>query len=274
MTEPAVLVTRRASMAVLTLNRPAERNPLNAELSEALLAELRAVLADDAVRSVAIAANGPAYSAGGDLRQMKDLAQLPAEEAYAWPEAIVELHQLATRSPKPLVALVDGPAYAGGMGLAGMCDIVLATRRATFAVPEVRIGLFPMIIVAPLVRALPRKLLLDMMLTGRPIDVAEADKAGFLARVCDDTDALWAAADDYAGMFAGTSPQAVRLGRRAYALLADMPHQQALDAAQFLNLAFFLGSDLPEGAAAFLEKRRPAWVPEPAPEHTPDPPRT
>lgn len=263
MTQPAVLTSRRASMAVLTLNRPEERNPLNGELSESLLAELRIALADDDVRSVAIAADGPAYSAGGDLRQMKELAALPAEEAYAWPEAIVELHRVAVKAAKPLVAVVDGPAYAGGMGLAGMCDVVLASRRASFAMPEVRIGLFPMIIVAPLSRSLPRKLLLDLMLTGRAMDVDEADKVGFLARVCDDTDGLWAAADDYAAMFAETSPRAVRLGRRAFALLSDMPAEQALDAAQFLNLTFFLGTDLPEGAAAFLEKRPPRWVREP-----------
>jgi enoyl-CoA hydratase/carnithine racemase len=191
---------------------------------------------------------------------MKELASLPAEEAFAWPEAIVELHRVALRAPKPLVALVDGPAYAGGMGLAGLCDVVLATRRASFAMPEVRVGLFPMIIVAPLVRALPRKLVLDLMLTGRPMDADEAYRAGLLARVCDDVDALWAAADDYAGMFATTSPQAVRLGRRAFGLLADLPAEQALDAAQFLNLTFFLGSDLPEGAEAFLQKRPPRWI--------------
>jgi enoyl-CoA hydratase/carnithine racemase len=260
-TEP-VLVSRRGTMAVLTLDRPEERNPLNAELSEALVVALEAALGDDEVRSVAIAASGPAFSAGGDLRQMKELADLPAERAYAWPDAIVELHKIALRAAKPLVALVDGPAYAGGMGLAGMCDVVLATRRAGFATTEVRIGLFPMIIVAPLVRALPRKLVLDLMFTGRTLTAEDAERVGFVARVCEDTEALWAAADEYAAMFARTSPTAVRLGRRAFGLLADMPAEQALDAAQFLNLAFFLGSDLPEGAAAFLEKRPPRWIKE------------
>lgn len=259
MSDP-VLVSTRGSMTVLTLNRPEARNPLNGELSDALLVALTAALADDSTRSVAIAADGAAFSAGGDLRQMKELASMPAEQAWAWPQSIVDLHRLALRAPKPLVALVDGPAYAGGMGLAGMCDVILASRRATFAMPEIKIGLFPMIIVAPLVRALPRKLVMDLMLTGRPMGVEEADKAGFLARVCDDTDGLWAAADEYAAMFADTSPLAVRLGRRAFAHLADLPADQALDAAQFLNLPFFLGSDLPEGAAAFLEKRPPSWI--------------
>lgn len=259
MTEP-VTVTRRGPLAVLTLDRPDERNPLDREMSAALLAAMGQAMADPDPRAVAIAANGPAFCAGGDLRQMKVLAEQPAEKAYAWPEDIVALHKAALDAPKPLIALVDGPAYAGGMGLAGMCDVVLATERARFAMPEVRMGLFPMIIVAHLARALPRKLLLDLMLTGRPIDAAEAHRSGFVNRVCDGPDELWKAADEYGQWFAATSPEAVRLGRRAFALLADMPAAQALDAAQFLNLAFFLGSELSEGASAFLEKRAPAWV--------------
>jgi enoyl-CoA hydratase/carnithine racemase len=256
---PPVVVSRRGSMAVLTLNRPADRNPLDRELSAALLVAMDAAMADPDVRAVAIAAEGPAFCAGGDLRQLKDLRTMPAEQAYAWPADIVALHRAALVAPKPMIALVDGPAYAGGMGLAGICDVLLVTERARFAMPEIRMGLFPMIIVAHLARAMPRKLLLDLMLTGRPIDAAEAYRAGFVTRVCDGTDELWRAADEYAGWFAATSPLAARLGRRAFALLADLPAGQALDAAQFLNLTFFLGSDLAEGATAFLEKRPPAW---------------
>jgi enoyl-CoA hydratase/carnithine racemase len=255
-----VVVSRRGPLAVLTLDRPDERNPLDQEMSAALLASMADAMADPDVRAVAIAANGPAFCAGGDLRQMKVLAEQPAEQAYAWPEDIVALHKAALDAPKPMIALVDGPAYAGGMGLAGLCDILLATERARFAMPEIRMGLFPMIIVAHLARAVPRKLLLDLMLTGRPIDAAEAHRAGFVNRVCDGPDGLWQAADEYAAMFAATSPLAARLGRRAFTLLADLPAHQALDAAQFLNLTFFLGSDLAEGATAFLDKRPPAWV--------------
>jgi enoyl-CoA hydratase/carnithine racemase len=256
----AVAVTRRASMAVVTLNRPESRNPLDPELSTALLAAVRAAMADEAVRSVAIAAEGPAFSAGGDLRQMRHLAASPAPTAHGWPDAIVELHQLALQAPKPLVALVDGPAYAGGMGLAGICDVVLATPRASFALPEVRIGLFPMIVVAHLARSLPRKVLLEMMMTGQPLSVDDGYRLGFVARICADTEALHAEADRYAGWFADAAPDAIRLGRKAFAVLADLPAPQALDAAQLFNLAFFLGEELPEGAAAFLEKRSPRWA--------------
>jgi enoyl-CoA hydratase/carnithine racemase len=247
-------------MVVVTLNRPESRNPLDPELSSELLGAVRDAMVDDAVRSVAIAAEGSAFSAGGDLRQMRHLAASPAPAAHGWPSAIVELHQLALQAPKPLVALVDGPAYAGGMGLAGICDVVLATPRASFALPEVRIGLFPMIVVAHLARSLPRKVLLEMMMTGQPLSVDDAHRLGFVARICPDAEALQAQADRYAGWFADAAPDAIRLGRKAFAVLADLPAPQALDAAQLFNLAFFLGDALPEGAGAFLEKRPPAWV--------------
>ena len=259
MSDP-VVVSRRGSMAVLTLNRPESRNPLDLELSTALLVAVREAMVDEAVRSVAIAAEGLAFSAGGDLRQMRHLAESSAPAAHGWPSAIVELHQLALQAPKPLVALVDGPAYAGWMGLAGICDVVLATPRASFALPEVRIGLFPMIVVAHLARSLPRKVLLEMMMTGQPLSVDDAYRLGFVARVCTDTKALYAEADRYASWFTDAAPDAIRLGRKAFGVLADMPAPQALDAAQLFNLAFFLGEELPEGAGAFLDKRRPAWV--------------
>lgn len=256
----AVLVARRGSLELLTLNRPDARNPLDPELSSALLGEVKRAMADPEVRSVDIAAKGNAFCAGGDLRQMRDLAQSPAATAYAWPGAIVELHHLALAASKPLVALVDGPAYAGGFGLAGLCDVVLATPRASFALPEVRMGLFPMIVVAHLVRSLPRKVLLELMLTGRPLSVDDAHRLGFVSHLCADADGLLAEADRYAGYFAEAAPDAVRLGRTAFGPLADLPAAQALDTAQFLNLAFFLGDELPVGAAAFLAKRPPPWA--------------
>jgi enoyl-CoA hydratase/carnithine racemase len=189
---------------------------------------------------------------------------MASEDALNWPAAIVELHQRVLVAGKPVIAAVDGPAFAGGMGLAGMCDVILATRRARFAMPEVKIGLFPMIIVAHLARSLPRKALLEMMLTGDPIDAEEAFRLGFVNRVVEDAPALEAEVQDYARRFAQVSPAAVRMGRRAFTLMADMPAHQALEAAQFFNLALFYGDDLREGADAFLNKRPPGWTAPPS----------
>jgi len=255
-----VRVTRRGGLAVVTLARPATRNALDESMARALLAAVEEACADPTARAVAIAADGPAFCAGGDLRAMTAARAGGGQAAYTWAQPIVDLHRLALRADKPLIALVDGPAYAGGMGLAGLCDIVIATEAAKFAMPEVKVGLFPMIIVAHLSRSLPRKLLLDLMLTGRDLDAETAQRVGFVNRVVPDAEGLWAAADEYAAWFAATGPEAVRLGRRAFTLLSDLPAGQALDAAQFLNVPFFLGRELAEGTDAFVSGRAPDWV--------------
>lgn len=247
-------------MAVLTLNRPDERNPLDQTSSAALRDALRAVMDDSAVRSVAITGAGKAFCAGGNLRQMAEFKQVSAEDALEWPRAIVDLHQDMLNAPKPVIAAVNGAAYAGGMGLAGMCDILVATRSARFAMSEVKLGLFPMIIVAHLARSIPRKILLEMMMTGQPLSAEDAYRFGFVNRVCE-PDELDEILMHYAELFEQVSPSALRLGRRAFTLLADMPAHQALDAAQFLNLPFFFSDDLEEGTRAFLDKRSPKWIP-------------
>lgn len=258
-----VSVSRRGSMAVVTLTAAARRNPLDRVTAEHLRDAVAAQFADASVRSLAITGAGAAFSAGGDLRQMGEFHAGSGTTAYEWPGAIVDLHQLVLRAPVPVIAAVNGAALAGGLGLAGMCDIVLAVRTAVFGTPEVKVGLFPMIIVAQLCRSLPRKVLYEMMLTGEPIDAEEAYRLGFVNHLYDSVAELDEALDVYAARFDKVAPDAVRLGRRAFTLLADLPASQALDAAQFLNVPFFLGDELQEGANAFLERRPPRWSPSP-----------
>jgi enoyl-CoA hydratase/carnithine racemase len=257
--ESNVLVERDGTLGRITLNRPQARNPMDRATAEGILDGLRVLLAEPDVRSVVISGRGEAFCAGGDLGQMGQLHALSGIEAYEWPAPIVEAQRLMLKAEKPVMAAVNGPAYAGGMGLAGMCDIVLAVRWATFAMPEVRIGLFPMIIVAQLARSLPRKRLLEMMLTGDPIDAEDAHALGFVNRVAADSAELEEHVQEYARKFDKVSPAAVRLGRRAFNLMADITADQALEAAQFLNVSLFLGDDFKEGAAAFLDKRKPRW---------------
>jgi enoyl-CoA hydratase/carnithine racemase len=256
-----ILFERDGSLGRITLNRPEARNPLDRVSAGEVLAALELHFADPQVRSVVIAGAGKAFCAGGDLEEMKRFPTMSPTDAYAWPEPIIAAHELMLRAAKPVIAAVNGPAYAGGMGLAGMCDIIVATRRASFGMPEVKIGLFPMIIVAHLSRSLPRKKLLEMMLTGDPIDAEEGYRLGFVNRLVEGPEELEAAVAEYAAKFERAAPGAVRLGRRTFALMADMPADQALRAAQFLNLPFFAGEDFAEGTAAFFEKRPPAWTP-------------
>ena len=171
---------------------------------------------------------GNTFCAGGDLQEMKRLGAMSPAEGYSWPEPIIAAHELMLRADKPVIAAVHGPALAGGMGLAGMCDVILATRAARFGMPEVKIGLFPMIIVAHLARSIPRKRLLEMMLTGEPIDAEEGFRVGFVNRVVAGPEELDAAVEEYARLFERVAPNAVRLGRRAFALMADLTADQAL----------------------------------------------
>ena len=249
------------SLGRIHLNRPDARNPLNKQSAAEILAALKQHFADPAVCSLVISAEGDAYCAGGDLRQMKAFGSMPPTEAYAWPEDIVRAHKLMLNAPKPVIAAVDGPAAAGGMGLAGMCDILVATRRAKFSMPEVRVGLFPMIIVAHLSRALPRKILMEMMFTGDSLSAEDAKALGFVNRLAEDRDEMEKIVRSYAETFEKTAPTAMAMGRKCFTLLADLPASQALDAAQFLNLPFFFGEELQEGAESFLERRKPQWRP-------------
>ncbi|GAA2411295.1 enoyl-CoA hydratase/isomerase family protein [Actinomadura vinacea] len=256
-----VEVRREDSLGWIVLDQPERRNPLDRATAEGVTAAFRTHFADPDVRSVVVTGSGSAFCAGGDLRQMGAFSEMGTAAAFEWPEPIVELHRLVLRADKPIIAAVNGPAYAGGMGLAGMCDILLAVRGARFAMPEIKVGIFPMIIVAHLCRALPRKRLLEMMFTGEPMGAEEAHALGFVNRLYDSADELAEGVRDFAGKLERVSPYAARLGRRAFGLLADMPADQAVDAAQFLVMPFHLGEDIKEGAAAFLDGREPSWVP-------------
>lgn len=257
-----IRVEVKASLGLITLNRPDLRNPLDQLGARELLRALDLLFEDGRVRSIAITGAGSAFCAGGNLNQMKNLTKIGTEAAFNWPAPIIALNQRMLTAPKPVIAAVNGPAYAGGLGLAGMCDIVLAVERARFATPEVKVGNFPMIIVAYLAQGLPRKVLMEMMFTGDPISADEAKQLGFVNRVYADVDAMHEGLQDYARRLAKASPDALRLGRRTFALLSEMSPDRALDAAQFMLMPFHLGADVAEGADAFLEKRKPSWEPE------------
>jgi enoyl-CoA hydratase/carnithine racemase len=260
MTFSNIATEQLGSLGLITLNRPESRNPLDRTTATELLAAFNGYFEDPEVRSVAVTGAGDAFCAGGDLRQMERFSQMPAAEAFDWPEPIIALNRMMLQAPKPVIAAVNGPSYAGGMGLAGMCDVVLATRNVRFALPEVKVGIFPMIIVAQLCRSIPRKHLLEMMFTGEPLSAEEGHRVGFVNRLYDTREEMMAAVGDYARKFEKASPDAIRLGRRTFALLSEMSADQALDAAQFFLMPFHLGEDIKEGANAFLERRRPSWV--------------
>lgn len=239
----------------LTLNRPDKRNPIGPATCGELVHALAAAGADDAVRVVVITGAGAVFSAGGDLAAMQGGADGGDVPAASLPELLEAMHGLG----KPIVAMVNGHALAGGLGLVVACDLVVAADTAQLGTTEIALGLWPMMITAELTRSVGRKRVLEMMLTGRRLDAAEALAAGLATRVVPAAE-LEAATATLTAELAARSPTAMRLGLRAFYAAQDLAYGEQL---RFLEreLAGVLATDdAAEGIAAFLGKRPPVWT--------------
>jgi enoyl-CoA hydratase/carnithine racemase len=159
---------------------------------------------------------------------------------------------------KPTVARVRGYALAGGFGLALACDFVVASDDAQFGTPEINVGLWPYMITVPLLRSMPPKKVLELMLTGRRVDAAEADRIGFVTRVVP-VDELDAATAELTATLASKSPAIVKLGRDAFYAVLDLNARDALRHLHPLLTITSMSEDTAEGIAAFAEKREPQW---------------
>lgn len=243
-------------VATLTLNRPAARNALSTGLMAALQTELDAIAADRSVRVVVIAANGPAFCAGHDLREVRGS---PTRDAY---EALFaqcsKLMLSITRLPQPVIARVHATATAAGCQLVATCDLAVAAESARFATPGVNIGLFcstPMVAVS---RNLGRKQVMEMLLTGEMIDAQTARAGGLINKAVAD-DALDDAVAAYCTQIASKSALTLKIGKEAFYRQLDMPLEDAYDFASETMVTNMLARDAEEGIDAFLEKRAPEW---------------
>ncbi len=242
--------------AVLTIDDPERRNPISADVIRDMLDAVRRLGDDPAVRvAVVTGAGDRAFSAGGDLAGGFFDAPL---EGHGDRGALADLFRTFRRCPKPIVARVNGHALAGGFGLAAACDIVIAVDRATFGTPEVNVGLWPMMISAVLQRLMPARAALDLMLTGRRIDAAEAQRLGVVSQVVP-AEELDAAVDATVAALLALSPAVLALGKAAFYAVEDMPLDAALDHLQTGLTAVAMTEDAPEGMRAFIEKRAPQW---------------
>lgn len=252
-----LLQANEAGLAILTLNRPAARNSLSHALMTAMEEALKDIAHDSSVRVVIIAANGPAFCAGHDLKEMR------ANSNRAYFEALFQqcsrLMQTIVALPKPVIAQVQGIATAAGCQLVASCDLAIASDEARFATPGVNIGLFCSTPMVALSRAVGRKAAMEMLLTGDAIDAAEARRIGLVNRVvapqdlADETRAL-------ARRIAGKSPLALSIGKEAFYKQAEMPLDAAYDYAAEVMTRNMLARDAAEGIDAFLEKRAPHWT--------------
>jgi enoyl-CoA hydratase/carnithine racemase len=258
---PVLLRETLGSIAVLTLNRPAARN----SLSEGLIAELHAALTDiggDAgVRAVVIAARGPAFSAGHDVKELT-ARRTDADRGRAYFAQIMNacsaMMQAIVHLPKPVVAAVQGVATAAGCQLVASCDLAVASEVATFATPGVDIGLFCSTPMVALSRNVPRKQAMEMLLTGESVSAATAQGIGLVNRVVKagaERDAAIALAQKVALKSAYT----VKLGKAAFYRQAEMSLAEAYRYAAEVMAENMMARDAEEGIGAFIEKREPKW---------------
>jgi enoyl-CoA hydratase/carnithine racemase len=258
---PDLLRETLGSIAVLTLNRPEARN----SLSEGLIADLHAALKeihDDAgVRAVVIAANGPAFSAGHDMKELT-ARRTDADHGRAYFAQIMNacsaMMQAIVQLPKPVVAAVQGVATAAGCQLVASCDLAVASEAATFATPGVDIGLFCSTPMVALSRNVPRKQAMEMLLTGEPISARTAREIGLVNRVVaagSERDAAIALAEKVALKSAYT----VKLGKAAFYRQAEMSLAEAYRYAAEVMTENMMARDAEEGIGAFIEKREPKW---------------
>jgi enoyl-CoA hydratase/carnithine racemase len=253
MTEYTQILVDEAYVARLTLNRPDKRNPIGPTLCGELVHALGRLKANKDVRVLVLTGAGTAFSAGGDLAAMQ---QPPAEGVP--PATLVELLTAMHEIGKPIIAMVNGPALAGGLGLMVACDLVVAADTAVFGTTEIAVGLWPMMITAEITRNVGRKRTLEMMLTGKKLDAAEALACGLVNRVVAAAH-LEDATTQLANEIADRSPAALALGLKAFYRSQDMEFEPQLRFLQSELGRVLALEDAAEGIAAFLAKRKPVW---------------
>ncbi len=250
-------------IARITINRPEARNAMSPAVIAGLLGAIRSAAEDASVRVVLLAGAGDkAFCAGADLSNMFDSSSsengpgvLEGHEARG---GIVKLFREMWSMGKPTIAKVQGWALAGGFGLAMACDMVVASEKARFGAPEINVGLWPFIITVPLVRSMPPKIALELMLTGRVVEASEAREIGFVNRVVPH-DELDGVVDELASTLASRSPTLMRLGRNSFYSVWGAKPDDAFPHLQTMLTLASMTEDAKEGISAFLEKRDPVW---------------
>lgn len=251
-----LLVERGEGIARLTMNRPASRNALSRDLMQALQKALDGIRDDRAIRVVILAANGPVFCPGHDLREMR---ANPGEAAIRAIFAQCSLlMQSIVRLPQPVIARVQGPASAAGCQLVASADLAVAADDASFATPGVNIGLFCSTPMVALARNVGRKQAMEMLLTGEMVDAARAREIGLVNRVVPAGE-LDREVEALARLILSKSPVSLRIGKEAFYSQLEMPLAEAYEYASAVMTRNMMTDDAAEGIDAFLEKRRPNW---------------
>jgi enoyl-CoA hydratase/carnithine racemase len=258
---PILLRERFGSILMLTLNRPATRNSLSEAMIGGLHAALKEIADDNNIRALVIAANGPAFSAGHDMKELT-ARRNDADRGRAYFAQIMNacsaMMQAIVHLPQPVIAAVQGIATAAGCQLVASCDLAVASEAASFATPGVDIGLFCSTPMVALSRNVPRKQAMEMLLTGEPIAAAAARDIGLVNHVVPagtERDAAIALAQKVALKSAYT----VKLGKSAFYRQAEMSLADAYRYAAEVMTENMMAGDAEEGIGAFIDKREPKW---------------
>jgi enoyl-CoA hydratase/carnithine racemase len=258
---PVLVRERDQNIAVLVLNRPAARNSLSEALLAALSAAFAEIAADKSVRAVVLAANGPAFCAGHDMKELTT-RRSDADRGRAYFHRIMTtcsaMMQQIVNLPQPVIAAIQGTVTAAGCQLVASCDLAVAAQAAKFATPGVDIGLFCSTPMVALSRNVPRKVAMEMLLTGDMVSAEKAAQFGLINRVV-------AAGQErgealaLARQIASKSSYVVKIGKQAFYRQAELSLADAYRYAAEVMTENLLARDAEEGICAFIEKRDPTW---------------
>jgi len=258
---PVLPREREKDIAILVLNRPDVRNSLSEAMLIALSSALGDIAADNTVRAVLLAANGSAFCAGHDLKELTS-RRSDADGGRAYFHHLMttcsDMMQQIVHLPQPIIAAVQGVATAAGCQLVASCDLAVASRNARFATPGVTIGLFCSTPMVALSRNVARKHAMEMLLTGGAVSATEAQRIGLINRVVapggerDEAIAL-------AQKIAGKSALTVKIGKAAFYRQLELGLADAYAYASEVMVENMLARDAEEGMSAFIDKRKPQW---------------
>jgi enoyl-CoA hydratase/carnithine racemase len=246
---------RRGEIGIITLNNPEKRNVLSRAAMRQVIERLEEAEADAQVKCVIVAAEGPVYSAGHDLREIIDSNDLERESLFALcTQMMTKIRELSV----PVIAQVQGLATAAGCQLAATCDLVVAAEEAAFATPGIKIGLFCSTPGVAVSRAVGPKKAMEMLLTAEPVPAREAERIGLVNRVVP-REQLVEATMALARKIAAASPYVLGLGKRAFYEQLELDLPLAYQVTERIMVENAKSPDAIEGMKAFLERRPPRW---------------
>ena len=252
MSDAVLFDAREDGIAIITLNRPEARNALGRDIRSGLFAAWDRFERDPRLRVAILTGTGEkAFCAGGDLKEMVELRlEVPPRDMFPVPGDNIELS-------KPTIAAVNGVAFAGGWMIAQACDLCVASTRAQFAITEVKVGRSSPW-ASPLIHMIPQRIMMEIVLTGKPISAQRAYEIGLVNRLVEPAELMPAALALAAEILEG-APLSVKAARETVMLATEMGRAAALRAARHASETVYRSDDAQEGPRAFAEKRKPQW---------------